>query len=75
MTDDEQKLIFAKNLTYYVYMSGKQQKEIAEILGFNPKTFNGWCKGLSLPTMGKVQKIADYFGIGKSDLLDDNSQM
>ena len=71
MTDDEQKLIFAKNLNHYVYISGKQQKEIAEILGFNPKTFNGWCKGLSLPTMGKVQKIADYFGIGKSDLLDE----
>lgn len=71
MTDEEQKLIFAKNLNYYVYISGKQQKEIAEALGFNPKTFNGWCKGLSLPTMGKVQKIADYFNIGKSDLLDE----
>lgn len=71
MTDEEQKIIFAKNLNYYVYTSGKQQKEIAEDLDFNTKTFNGWCKGLSLPTMGKVQKIADYFGIGKSDLLDD----
>lgn len=73
MSDEEQKIIFSKNLNYYVYQSGKQQKEIAEILGFNPKTFNGWCKGLSLPTMGKVQKIADYFGIGKSDLLDEHS--
>lgn len=72
MSDEEQKIIFSKNLNYYVYQSGKQQKEIAEILGFNPKTFNGWCKGLSLPTMGKVQKIADYFGIGKSDLLDEH---
>lgn len=74
MTDDEQKLIFAKNLNHYVYISGKQQKEIAECLGFNPKTFNGWCKGLSLPTMGKVQKIADYFGVGKSDLLDEKNK-
>ena len=74
MSDEEQKIIFSKNLNYYVYQSGKQQKEIAEILGFNPKTFNGWCKGLSLPTMGKVQKIADYFGIGKSDLLDEHTQ-
>lgn len=74
MTDEEQKIIFAKNLNYYVYTSGKQQKEIAEDLDFNTKTFNGWCKGLSLPTMGKVQKIADYFGIGKSDLLDDKSE-
>ncbi len=74
MTDDEQKRIFSKNLNRYVYLSGKQQKEIAEILQFNPKTFNGWCKGLSMPTMGKVQKIADYFNIGKSDLLDDKKE-
>ncbi len=73
MTDEEQKKIFSKNLTHYVYSSGKQQKDIAEELCFNQKTFNGWCKGISMPTMGKVQKIADYFGIGKSDLIDDKS--
>ena len=73
MTDEEQKKIFSKNLSSYVYTSGKQQKEIAEELQFNQKTFNGWCNGLSMPTMGKVQKIADYFNIGKSDLLDDKS--
>ena len=27
-----------------------------------------------MPTMGKVQKIADYFGIRKSDLLDDRTE-
>lgn len=75
MTDDEQKMIFSKNLNHYVHISGKQQKEIAEQLKFNPKTFNGWCKGLSMPTMGKVQKIADFFEIGKSDLLDDKSSL
>ena len=74
MTDEEQKRIFSKNLNHYVYLSGKQQKEIAEILHFNQKTFNGWCKGLSMPTMGKVQKIADYFNIGKSDLLDEKGE-
>ena len=70
MTDNEQKRIFSANLRMYVDRSQKQQNEIAKALGFNQKTFNGWCKGLSIPTMGKVQAIADYFGIGKSDLLD-----
>lgn len=70
MTDNEQKKIFSANLRMYVDRSQKQQNEIAKALGFNQKTFNGWCKGLSIPTMGKVQAIADYFGIGKSELLD-----
>lgn len=71
MTDEEQRKIFSKNLNFYVANSGKQQKEIAEVLGFNQKTFNGWCNGLSIPKTGKIQALADYFGIGKSDLLDD----
>lgn len=75
MTDEEQKRIFSKNLRYYVAQSGKQQKEIADDLKVNQKTFNGWCTGLSMPKAGKVQTISDYFKIGKTDLLDDKSQL
>lgn len=71
MTEDEQRRIFARNLNYYISQSGKQQKEVAKDLGYNHKTFNGWCAGRILPRTGKIQRIADYFGIGKSDLLDD----
>jgi len=70
ISEEEQREIFSENLVRYVKRSGKQQKDIAADLGFNQKTFNGWCNRLSMPTMGKVQAIADYFGIGKSDLLD-----
>lgn len=71
MKDDIENRVFARNLNHYVSQSGKQQKEIAKALGYSEKTFNGWCRGISIPTMGKVQKLADYFGIGKSDLLED----
>lgn len=71
MTDEEQKKIFGKNLSRYIALSGKEQKEVAKELGYAPTTFNTWCVGKIIPSMGKVQHIADYFGIGKSDLLDD----
>lgn len=70
MTDEEQLKIFAENISRFSDRSGKTRKEIAKELGFNEKTYSGWCNGLSIPTMGKVQKIADYFGVGKSALLD-----
>ena len=70
MTDTEQKRIFSANLDRLITKSGHTRKELADILGFNYKTFNGWCNGVSMPTMGKVQKIADYFHIKKSDLID-----
>ena len=69
MTDNEQTKIFAQNLSHYVNKSGKMQKDIAKELGYPLQTFNGWCKGVSFPSMDKVQKIADYFHIGKTDLI------
>ena len=65
MTEEEQKRIFAKNLNYYISLSGKQQKEVAQELGFRVTTFNTWCKGKIIPGMGKVQKLADYFKISQ----------
>lgn len=71
MTDDEQKKIFAKNLNRYISMNQKQQKEVADDLGINPTTLNMWCKGNSIPRVSMIQKLADYFRIGKSDLVDE----
>lgn len=71
MTDEEQKRIFAKNLNYYISINNKQQNEIAKDLNINASTLNMWCKGNSFPGLGKIQKLADYFGIGKSDLIDE----
>lgn len=75
MTDEEQKKIFSKNLNYYIASSGKQQKEVAKDLGISPTTFNTWCVGKIMPRMGKVQKIADYFKVGKSDLIEDRAAL
>lgn len=71
MTDDEQKRVFAKNLNRYISLNQKQQKEVAEAIGENPTTLNMWCSGKSLPKVSKIQKLADYFRIGKSDLTDE----
>lgn len=73
MSEEDEKKIFSKNLNYYISQSGKQQKEIAKDLGYSPTTFNTWCVGKVVPNLGKIQKIADYFGIGKTDLLENKS--
>lgn len=73
MNDEEQKRIFSRNLRRYVDSSGKQQKDICKQLGINPTTFNMWIKGNTIPNVSKIQMLADYFHIGKSDLVDDKS--
>lgn len=73
MNDNDQKRIFAQNLNRYLSLSKKSQKEVADAIGVSPQTFNTWCQAIALPRMGKVQKLADYFDIGKSDLIDEKS--
>lgn len=74
MTDNEQKKIFVKNLNYYMTLTQKTQKEVADAIKVSPQTFNTWYRGIALPRMGKVQLLADYFGINKSDLIEDKKR-
>lgn len=75
MTDEEQKRVFAKNLNRYISLNQKQQKEVANDLGINPTTLNMWCNGNSFPSLGKIQKLADYFRIGKTDLTEEKGDL
>lgn len=72
MSDDNQKKIFSKNLNSYIENTNKTQLEIANSIGVSPQTFNTWCKAIAIPRMGKVQALADYFGINKSDLIEEH---
>lgn len=63
--------IMAKNLSYYVRRSGKTQKEIAEYVGVAASTFNDWLKAKKYPRIDKIEILADYFGILKSDLIEE----
>lgn len=53
-------------------MHGLSQKELAKIAGVSDKAVSTWESGLKEPRMGAVQKIADHFGLKKSNLIEDN---
>lgn len=71
--DEEEKKIFAANLNYYMDRAGKNQSDLIVDLGVNKSTISTWCNGTKMPRMGTVQTLADYFGIRKSDLIEDRS--
>lgn len=68
------KEVFAKNLAFYVDRSGRDQKEIAEALGVAPSTFNEWMRAKKYPRIDKIEMLANYFGILKSDLIEQVSE-
>lgn len=74
MTNLGNKEVMAKNLSYYVARSGKTQKEMAAIVGVAPSTFNDWLKAKKYPRIDKIEILADYFGVLKSDLIEEKSK-
>ena len=71
MTKEWSKQVFSKNLRKYMEQAGKTQKEVADVVGVAPPTFNEWLSGKKFPRIDKIQKLADYFGILKSDLIEE----
>jgi transcriptional regulator with XRE-family HTH domain len=73
MSNIGNKETFAKNLNYYLSICGREQKEVAEDIGVAPSTFNEWVKGKKYPRIDKIELLANYFRIKKSDLIEDKT--
>ena len=71
MLDDRYKKIFAENLKYYMKLHNKNQADLINDLGFNKSSVSTWCNGTRLPRMDKVDILAKYFYINRSDLIED----
>ena len=68
------KEVFAQNLRKYMDSKGITQKELAEIIGVSAPTMNEWLMAKKYPRIDKIEKLADYFGILKSDLIEAKSE-
>ncbi len=68
------KEVFARNLRYYMDSRGKTQKELAEIVGVSAPTMNDWLKAKKYPRIDKIEILANYFGILKSDLIEEKTE-
>lgn len=70
----DNKNIFATNLKRYMALNEKSRKDISEALGISYYTVTDWVKGKKYPRMDKVEMLADYFGVLKSDLIEEKTE-
>ena len=61
--------IFRRNLNYYLSVSGKLQKDLADYVGAKTTTVSGWTRGISYPRADAMEKIAQFFGVPTSRLV------
>ena len=70
MGEDIYKKIFSENLKRYMELHNKTQIDIVNDLSFDKSTVSTWVNGTRLPRMDKVDALAKYFGINRSDLIE-----
>ena len=71
MSNIGNKEVFSKNLRFYLERTDRTQKDVALAIGVTPASLNEWLKGRKYPRIDKVELLARYFGILKSDLIED----
>lgn len=68
------KEIMANNIRFYLSQNGISQTEICQTLGFSMSTFSDWVHARTYPRIDKIELMANYFGIEKSDLVEERTK-
>lgn len=67
----ENKKTMAKNIKRLMEKKKVNATEICEELDFKHNTFSDWVNGKSYPRIDKIEKMANYFGVNKSELVEE----
>ena len=66
--------VFSRNLRYQMEINNKSRQDISDALGISYFTITSWVNGSKYPRMNKVEQLAEYFGILKSDLIEEKTE-
>lgn len=69
MADNKQ--IFAKNLSFLMDKKGIDRKTLCEELGYKYSTASEWLQGNKYPRINRIEEMAKFFGVNKSELIED----
>lgn len=70
MSAEENKKIMAENIKRHMERKGVTNQQLCEALGFKYTTFLDWINAVTYPRIGKIEAMANYFGIKKSGLVE-----
>lgn len=75
MSDLGNKEIFAKNLNFYMNINKKTRTDVCRDLDIPYSTFTDWCNANIYPRIDKIELLANYFEIKKSDLVENKEKL
>ncbi len=75
MSDLGNKKIMGQNIQAYMDKKNVSRQKLSDDLGVSYTTLSDWIKGNTYPRIDKIELMANYFGIEKSDLVEDHAKM
>lgn len=69
----ENRTVFARNLEHYIDENNVKKKDVAAAAKVSTGTVSDWLNGRSYPRIGKIQLLAEFFHIEKTDLIEEHS--
>lgn len=67
------KITMSNNLKRYLKINNITRSQLSESLGISYSTVSDWINGKAYPRIDKIEMMANYFGINKSDLVEDKA--
>lgn len=68
---DAARAAFVRNLKNKMNQMGVTQADLVAKFGITASTVSDWCNGKKYPRVNKIQLLADYFGISRSELTEE----
>ncbi len=65
------KKVMGRNIQRYMDKLGIERKELAKAIGVPYSSLTDWINGKTYPRIDKIEKLANYFGVSKSDLVEE----
>lgn len=69
-----QKEIFSNNLKKWLSIRNKSQTDIVENFDISPSTVSDWCNAKKFPRIDKIEMLANFLNIYKSDLIEEHGR-
>nr|WP_170240153.1 XRE family transcriptional regulator [Streptococcus suis] len=67
------KEVMSKNLKFYMDKKGVDRNQLCADLDLKYMTVSDWINAKTYPRIDKIELLANYFGINKSDLIEEKS--
>lgn len=67
------KEVMAQNIRNLMNQNGVKPKDVCDTLKIPMPTFSDWINAKTYPRIDKIELLANYFGVNKSDLVEEQN--